>query len=108
MINAEGTSKGIDAKLTIGNDGIIKGWTEEDGKSPHITKLNIDFGLGDSHSLKALENVDGIEFSFRLSKPNTEEAVALKDTQYLNGKLKLRVRDGLTIDIFDFLKGEGE
>lgn len=108
LINAEGTSKGIDAKLTIGNDGIIEGWTEEDGKSPHITKLNIDFGLGDSHSLKALENVDGIEFSFRLSKPNTEEAVALKDTQYLNGKLKLRVRDGLTIDIFDFLKGEGE
>jgi len=108
LINADGTSENIDAKLKIANDGIIEGWTEKDGDKPHTTTLDIGFSLGDEHSLKALENVDGIEFSFRLVKSGTDEVVALKDSQYLNGKLKLRVRDGLTIDIFDFLKQEGE
>ena len=108
LINADGTTDNIDATLNIGNNGIIEGWREEDGSNPHTTTLDIEFHLGDSHSLKALESVDGIEFAFTLTKPNTNEAVAIKDTQYLNGKLKLRVRNGLTIDIFDFLKGEGE
>ena len=108
FINKEGTSKGIDATLTVGNDGIIEGWRESDGENPHTTKLDLNLDLGDSHSLEALENIDGIEFSFRLSKADSDKTVALKDTQYLNGKLKLRVRDGLTVDILDLLNSEGE
>ena len=61
----------------------------------------MDFNLGESHSLEGLRNADGIRFKFTLY--NTGDSAALKSSQYIDGKLKLRLRNGLTIDVFDFL-----
>ena len=46
--------------------------------------------------------MDGMRFKFTLY--NTEqESASLNASQFLDGEVKLRVRDGLTIDIFDLL-----
>ena len=103
LVNAEGTSEGVEARLDI-NNCLIKGYTNEaECGEKRVSKIDLDFNLGDSHSLEGLRNADGIRFKFTLY--GTGENAALKKTQFIDGKLKLRLRNGLTIDIFDFLKG---
>ena len=107
LVNKNGTTKGIDAKLRVSNNGAINGWTEKDGDNPHISKFDFEFSLGESQSFESLDNVDGIRLKFSLSNAKRGESAALMDTQYLNGNLKLRIRDGLTVDVFD-LTGKKE
>lgn len=102
LVNKEGTTENINAKLTLSNNGTINGWTKADGDNAHISTLIIDFDLGKEHSLASLKNVDGIKLSFTLT--NADDTAAIAKDQYLNGNIKLRVRDGLTIDIFDLLQ----
>jgi hypothetical protein len=108
LINKEGTTDGIEAALNISNGGFIYGWTESNGDNPNISRLEIGFDLGDSHSLAALKNVDGIRLSFSIMDTDSNETAALSKNHYLNGKLKLRVRDGLTIDIMELLNNSKE
>lgn len=106
LINAEGTTENIEARLDI-NDAIIHGYTtEEECGEKRVSNIDIDFNLGDSHSLEGLKNADGVRFKFTLY--NTVDGAALKSSQFLDGKLKLRVRDGLTIDIFELLGSQKE
>ena len=101
LINADGTTENIDASLDL-KECLIKGYTNaaECGEKS-VSNINIDFNLGDSHSLEGLRNADGIRFKFTLY--NAGDNTALKSSQFIDGKLKLRLRDGVTVDIFDFL-----
>ena len=104
LINAEGTTDNIDASLDIPNS-LIKGYTEECGEKS-ISTFELNFHLSDSRSLEDLKNVDGIRFKFTLY--GTGEYAALKSSQFIDGKVKLRLRNGFTVDLFDFLKNEEE
>lgn len=106
LVNAEGTSEGISASLDI-NNCVLDGYNKDSDGEKKFSKIDLDFDLGESGSLEGLKNADGVRF--KLSIYDTEaDIAALLATQFVNGKLKLRVRDGLTVDIFDFLKQEGE
>ena len=103
LVNADGTTEGIDAKLNI-NECLIKGHNPENGEKS-ISKIDLDFDLGESKSLAGLRNVDGVRFKFTLYSTDSDTA-SLSEEQYIDAKLKLRVRDGLTVDIFDLLKNK--
>jgi hypothetical protein len=52
-----------------------------------------------------LQSVDGLRFKFTIC--NTEqESATLNKSQFLDGKLKLRLRDGVSIDIVEVLNGK--
>lgn len=101
LVNAEGTTEGVDAKLDI-NNCKINGYTSADGEKC-VSSIDLGLNLGESHSLAGLKNADGVKFRFTIY--NTEaESASLNKNQFLDGKLKLRVRDGLTVNIFDLLE----
>ncbi len=106
LVNADGSSENIGVKLNI-NNCLIKGHDSANGEKT-ISKVDLDFDLGESGSLEGLRSADGIRFKFTLYDNGIANSSALANTQYLDGKLKLRVRDGLTVDIFDFIKQTGE
>jgi hypothetical protein len=105
LINANGTTENIDARLDI-NDCLIKGYNKNNGGEKSISKVDLDFDLGESQSLEGLRNADGVRFKFTLY--STGEGSTLKSSQYIDGKLKLRLRDGVTVDVFDFMNGNLE
>lgn len=107
LVNAEGENEGISARLNI-KDCVIKGYDAKSDGEKRISKVDLDFDLGESGSLEGLRNADGIRFKFSLYDNGQSESAALANTQYIDGKLKLRVRDGLTVDIFDFLEQQNK
>lgn len=104
LVNSEGTTEGVAARLNI-NDCIIKGSSE--GNQRSVSKIDLDFDLGDSHSLAGLKGADGVRLKFAIYNTDREIASLSKD-QYLDGKLKLRLRNGVTVDIFEFLDSTTE
>ena len=104
LVNAEGTTDGIAARLNI-NDCVIKGYNKETDGEKSTSKIDLDFDLGESGSLEGLKAADGIRLKLSIYDTDAKSAALSKD-QYIEGKLKLRLRDGLTIDVFDFLKEE--
>lgn len=106
LINAEGTSEGIAARLNI-NNCIIEGYNKDKDGEKKTSKIDLDFDLGESGSLEGLKNADGVKLKFSIYSTDSDIA-SLAGNQSISGKLKLRVRDGLTVNIFDFLKGEEE
>lgn len=103
FVNKDGTTDNVNVTLNVSNNGSIAGWTEEYGNNPRVSKIDFNLHFGDSKSLESLENVDGVRLIFTLSNVKEGVGATLMDTQYLNGNLKLRVRDGLTVDIFDLV-----
>ncbi len=106
LINAEGTTEGVAARLNI-NNCVIEGYDKERDGEYRTSKIDLDFDLGESGSLEGLKNADGLKLKFAIYNTDADVA-ALSASQFLEGKLKLRVRNGLTIDIFDLLNAEGE
>ena len=104
LINAEGTTDGIDARLNI-NNCVIEGYNKETDGEKKISSIDLDFDLGESGSLEGLKSADGVRFKLAIYDTDAASASIAKD-QYIDCKLKLRLRDGLTIDVFDFLKQE--
>ena len=104
LVNAEGATDGIAARLNI-NDCVIKGYNKETDGEKSTSKIDLDFDLGESGSLEGLKAADGIRLKLSIYDTDAKSAALSKD-QYIEGKLKLRLRDGLTIDVFDFLKEE--
>ena len=106
LINAEGTTEGIAAKLNI-NNCVLKGYNPATDGEKSISRIDLDFDLGESGKLDGLRNADGIRFKLAIYNSDNEVATLNKD-HFVDGKLKLRVRDGLTIDIFDYLSSNKE
>ena len=103
LINAEGTTDGIAARLNI-NDCVIKGYNKEQDGEKSVSKIDLDFDLGESGSLEGLRNADGVRIKLSIYDTGAESA-AISSDQYLEGKLKLRLRDGVSVDIFELLNG---
>ena len=106
LINAEGTSDGIAARLNI-NECVIKGYNKELDGEKKVSTIDLDFDLGESGSLEGLKAADGVRLKLSIYDAGNASSALLQD-QFIEGKLKLRVRNGLTIDIFDLLKQGGE
>jgi hypothetical protein len=106
LVNAEGTTEGIEARLNI-NDCVIDGYNKEIDGEKKVSTIDLDFDLGERGSLECLRAAHGVRFKLSIYDTGAASAKLTKD-QFVEGKLKLRVRDGVTIDIFDFLKEEGE
>jgi hypothetical protein len=106
LVNAEGTTDGIDARLNI-NECVIKGYNKSTDGEKSVSTIDLDFDLGENGSLECLKAADGVRFKLSIFDTGAASAELSKD-QFVEGKLKLRVRNGLTIDVFDFLKEEGE
>ena len=104
LVNAEGTTENVAAKLNI-NKCVINGYDASKGGEKSVSKIDLDFDLGESGSLEGLRNADGVRFKFSIYSTDAEVA-ALNKEQFIDGKLKLRVRDGLTIDINEILNTE--
>lgn len=105
LVNAEGTIENLDARLNI-NKCLIKGHNPKNGEKS-VSKVDLDFDLGDTQSLAGLKTADGIKLKFSLYSTDSDVSVLSKE-QYIDGKLKLRVREGLTVDIFELLNGKEE
>ena len=106
LVNAVGTTEGIAARLNI-DKCRIDGYNKDKDGEKRVSNIDLEFDLGESGSLDGLRNADGVRIKFTLYGTDADVAT-LDNTQFINGKLKLRVRDGLTVDIFDFLNGEEE
>ena len=106
LVNAEGTTENVAAKLNI-NNCVINGYNPATDGEKSISKIDLDFDLGESGSLESLRNADGVRFKFTIYNTDSEVA-SLNKNQFLDGKLKLRVRDGLTVDITDLLESTNE
>ena len=106
LINAEGTTEGVAAKLNL-NNCVLKGYNPATDGEKSISRIDLDFDLGESGKLEGLRNADGIRFKLAIYNSDNEVATLNKD-HFVDGKLKLRVRDGLTIDIFDSLSSNKE
>jgi hypothetical protein len=106
LVNKEGTTEGVAARLNI-SDCLIEGYNAEKDGEKKISKIDLDFDLGESGSLEGLKNADGVKLKFTIYNTDAEIA-ALNKNQFIDGKLKLRVRNGLTIDVSDLLKGMEE
>ncbi|MBR0338729.1 MAG: hypothetical protein IIX40_00895, partial [Alistipes sp.] len=106
LINAEGTTEGVAAKLNL-NNCVLKGYNPATDGEKSISRIDLDFDLGESGKLEGLRNADGIRFKLAIYNSDNEVATLNKD-HFIDGKLKLRVRDGLTIDIFDSLSSNKE
>lgn len=105
LVNAEGTIENLDARLNI-NKCLIKGHNPKNGEKS-VSKVDLDFDLGDTQSLAGLKTADGIKLKFSLYSTDSDVSVLSKE-QYIDGKLKLRVRNGLTVDIFELLNNGKE
>ncbi len=106
LINKDGTTSDIGARLDI-KDCLIKGFDKNKDSEKKVSKVDLNFDLGESGSLAGLRNADGVRLKFAIYNSGNG-AASLAETQFLDGKLKLRVRDGLTVDIFEFLNGKEE
>ncbi|MBR2326009.1 MAG: hypothetical protein IKA49_01450 [Alistipes sp.] len=102
LVNADGTTDNVAARLNI-RDCIIEGYNAEVDGEKRISKIDLDFDLGESGSLASLKDADGVRL--KLSIYNTDApSAALSDRQYIDGTLKLRLRNGVSLDIFELLK----
>ena len=104
LINANGTTEGIAARLNI-NNCVLEGYNKECDGEKRISNIDLDFDLGESGSLAGLKGADGIRFKLTIYDTGASSAALAKD-QYIDGKLKLRLRNGVSIDIFDLLNNQ--
>ena len=104
LINANGTTEGIAARLNI-NNCVLEGYNKERDGEKRISNIDLDFDLGESGSLAGLKGADGIRFKLTIYDTGASSAALAKD-QYIDGKLKLRLRNGVSIDIFDLLNNQ--
>ena len=103
LINAEGTTDGIAASLNI-NDCVVEGYNKETDGEKKVSTVDLGFNLGEGGSLESLKAADGVRFKLSIYDTGAASTSLSKD-QFIEGKLKLRLRDGLTVDIYDLFNG---
>ncbi len=96
FVDADGNP--TDIKAELGTDNIIKGHDPKSGKKTTASTITIKLDLGEDGSLKRLETVDGLKFGINL-RNNGSDYSALNSQQMISGVLKLRIKDGITIDL---------
>ena len=79
------------------NNNIIHGFHPEDKKSESRSTLVLKLDLGEEGRLEALKGVEVLRLRLNL-RNNSDDTRALSPDQTIAGKLRLRVRDGITIN----------
>ena len=87
-----------DAQITFGEDNIIHGHHPEDGEPKAHSSLILKLDTGEAANLKQLAEIDAIRFRLNL-RNNSHTPSALSPDQTISAILKLRVRDGITLDL---------
>ena len=101
ILSAECLGKdGNPAKAQISfedNNNIIHGFHPEDKKSESLSTLVLKLDLGEEGRLEALKGIEVLRLRLNL-RNNSDDTRALSPDQTIAGKLRLRVRDGITIN----------
>ena len=87
-----------DAQITFGEDNIIHGHHPEDGEPKAHSSLILKLDTGKESNLTQLAEIDAIRFRLNL-RNNSHTPSALSPDQTISAQLKLRVRDGITLDL---------
>ena len=103
LVDKEGNNEGIGARLNIINC-LIKGAGPNGEK--HNSEVEFEFELDKNGSLEGLRNADGIHLKLSVSNSDANDIAEINKSQYIDGKLELRIRNGLTIDIFELSNKE--
>ena len=96
LLDANGNTDGVGAYLDL-KDCVIEG--KKKG-----SKIDLNLSLGESGSLEVLKGVHGVRLAFSIYGTESDNN-ALVNSQYLEGKLKLRLRNGLTMDLSKLVNG---
>lgn len=98
LVNKEGNTDGLTAHLKIINC-LIKGCDNTGAK--RNSEIDFEFDLDNKGSLEGLREADGIKLKLSIYNSDNRELSTLSKDQFIDGKLELRIRNGLTIDAFN-------
>ncbi len=86
------------AQIHFDSDNIIHGHHPEDGTSEAHSSLVLKLYTGGDGNLEDLANIDALRLRLNL-RNNSQTPSALSPDQTISGLLKLRVKDGITVDL---------
>ncbi len=87
-----------DVQITFASENMIHGHHPEDSEPEAHSTIVLKLELGEDGDLKRLEDIDGIRMKMHM-RNNSHTPSALSPDQTISGKLRLRVRDGITLDL---------
>lgn len=90
-----------DVQVVFGADNMIHGHHPEDAEPEAHSSLVLKLDLGEDGSVSRLADIDALRFKLNL-RNNSHTPSALSPDQLIFAKLRLRIRDGITLD-FDKL-----
>ena len=96
LIDKQGSTEGISAHLNI-NNCLVKG--SDNSGTKRYSEIDFEFDLGGNGSLAGLKKADGIKLKLTLYNANRDQLSTIAKKQFIDGKLELRIRNGLTIDL---------
>lgn len=97
-VNGEPT----EAQIVFADDHMIHGHHPEDAEPEAHSSLVLKLDVGKDGDWSRLAEIDAIRFRLNL-RNNSITASALSPDQYVAGKLRLRIKDGVTVDLEDLL-----
>ena len=96
-----------DVQVTFGSEHMIHGHHPEDAEPEAHSSLVLKLDLGEDGDLKRLAEIDAIRLRMNM-RNNSHTPSGLSPDQTLSGRLRLRIRDGVTVDLGDVIPPVGE
>lgn len=90
-----------DVQISLEAENMIHGHHPEDAEPEAHSTLVLKLDLGESGELARLADIDALNFKMNI-RNNSETPSAIAPDQTLSGRLRLRVKDGITVDLNDF------
>ena len=95
------------AQVTLDSDNMIHGHHPEDAEPEAKSTLVLKLDLGEDGDITNLKEIDVLRMRLNM-RNNSHTPSALSPDQIISGKLRLRVRDGITIDLGKIAEGVTE
>lgn len=92
-----------EAKAILDGNCIIKGYNPSDGDKGTTSTVEIRIDLGEGGDLSLINDIDALRFKINL-RNNSSSLSSLNSTQKIYGQLKVRIKDGITVDLEDITK----
>lgn len=96
-----------DAQVVLASDNLIHGHHPEDAEPEAKSTLVLKLDLGEDGDFSRLAEIDALRMRMNL-RNNSHTPSALSPDQTISGNLRLRVKDGLTIDFGKISNDERE
>ena len=93
--------------MTLDSDNMIHGHHPEDAEPEAKSTLVLKLDLGEDGDITNLKEIDVLRMRLNM-RNNSHTPSALSPDQIISGKLRLRVRDGITIDLGKIAEGVTE